>query len=493
MDKEIFIEFGEWLPDQPSNTPGIVVSAENVLGEVVGYTSFPRQLEASGLMSQSAVLVTPVGIGLGVDLSNNHYVYAGASTDLIRKSASAWDIVSRLSGGAYTTPTNGYWEFAQFGDRLYAVNGAQGDTPQVISVGAATRFQNLSGVNAPKATHIATVKDFVVMGNLSSSATEPQHVRWCAINNPNSWTPDATTLADFQQLPGEGGPVQKIVGGEYGLIFQERAIFRMTFIGSPVIFQFDKIHNNIGTVAPNSVVSNGSFTYFFTDSGFFMYDGERLQPIGEGKVDRYFFSLVVQANWKHIRAAIDPLRKIVMWTFATDGTVKKPRAMVYHYGSGKWSVLNFPQEVYVPFYGSTEATADYRLCAAVSASSGSRIVQYRYANDAMSAILTTGDLHLNQQMDGKACITEIRPAITGTPPQFGAIGVSVYSRDHLGRTASDNIALVSAFNHSTGSVVVKRASARYHRVGVNITASATTASFDSVTGVWIKYHNESWR
>jgi hypothetical protein len=45
--------------------------------------------------------------------------------------------------------------------------------------------------------------------------------------------------------------VQKVVGGEYGLVFQERAVWKMTYIGSPVIFQFDLIERSRGAFAPS--------------------------------------------------------------------------------------------------------------------------------------------------------------------------------------------------------------------------------------------------
>src|SRR4029077_2402588 len=117
--------------------------------------------------------------------------------------------------------------------------------------------------------------------NISDSVVGVQRVRWSAINNANSWTADPTTLAGYQDLLGEGGWIQKIVGGEQGgYVIQEHAIWRMTFVGSPLIFQFDKVKTGIGAYAPQSVVSFQGMIFFLANDGFYMFDGSNIIPIG---------------------------------------------------------------------------------------------------------------------------------------------------------------------------------------------------------------------
>lgn len=111
-------------------------------------------------------------------------------------------------------------------------------------------------------------------------------MQWSAINNATSWTADPATLADFQDLPGDGGWIQKVVGGDYGVIIQERAVFRMDFVGSPLIFQFNQVLRNIGTPIPNSVVSYRDLVFFLSEDGFYVFDGSQAHPIGENRVDR---------------------------------------------------------------------------------------------------------------------------------------------------------------------------------------------------------------
>jgi hypothetical protein len=184
-----------------------------------------------------------------------------------------------------------------------------------------------------------------VTGNISDSATNVQRVRWSALNNSGSWTPDPATLADFQDLPGDGGWVQKIVGGEQGgYVFQERAIYQMNFVGSPLIFQFNKIQYNIGAFAPQGVINYENVVYFLSADGFYKFDGTNVTPIGRSKVDNTFFADLDVMHVANIRAAVWPQHKIVCWAYPGQGNNngKPNHIMIYSWAYDRWSRIDIP-------------------------------------------------------------------------------------------------------------------------------------------------------
>ena len=77
-----------------------------------------------------------------------------------------------------------------------------------------------------------------------------------------------------------------MVGGEsFGIIFMERAIYRADYVGTPLIFTFNKIADNVGAFAPRSVASFGNQIFFLAQDGFYkLTGGQQLTPIGNGKV-----------------------------------------------------------------------------------------------------------------------------------------------------------------------------------------------------------------
>jgi hypothetical protein len=140
---------------------------------------------------------------------------------------------SALKTLVYAPGTEGFYRFTQFGNLAIAVNGI--DAPQKFNLSSSTNWEALGG-SPPIGTFITTVRDFVLMGKIGST---PQRIQWSPINNAEgTWGSVAATQADFQDLP-DGGNVTGLVGGEYGVIFSETAIRRMTYEGPPTVFRLD--------------------------------------------------------------------------------------------------------------------------------------------------------------------------------------------------------------------------------------------------------------
>lgn len=485
-----FVPFGEWLPDLPPlNNPGATV-AKNVIPDANSYRSFPNPVvysESIGGVCKGAIVAR--------DTSGNYYNYVGDTTAIYVNTVRSWSSVTRVAS-SYNTPTDDMWEFVQFGNSVIAVNGANADTPQTISLGAAN-FADLSG-DPPRARHIATLRDFVVMGNISSTAgVAPQTVRWCAINNPTSWTADAATMADSQDLPGDGGWIQKIVGGEFGsgTVFQERAIYRMTFVGAPLVFQFDRVHTNIGVYAPQSVVSYRNFSFFLSEEGFYMFDGTNVIPIGNGKVDDTFFADLDRAFVHRIHAITDPTRKIVIWAYPGAGNANGNcnRLLIYNWVYRKWSRI---EDVNIELM-MRAVTGTYTLDGLDTISTNIDTLpaslddpQWRTGNlllaafnsshrlatfngSAMPAVVETTETQFNHDVDGLTYVTELRPVATGLS---ASLTLAVATRNVLTQSATYQPAVSP---NSTGFASV-RATGRFHRFRIT---TSDNSGFDHLMGV----------
>jgi hypothetical protein len=133
---------------------------------------------------------------------------------------------------------------------------------------------------------LTVVKDFLVGGVIGGVVNM---VQWSAINNAEGWTV-GLEQCDYQIIP-SGGEVTGLLGGEFGIILQRGRVSRMTYVGDNLVFQFDEISNNVGCVSPHSVIQAGQFGFWLSDSGFVMWDGATIKPIGQEKIDRSFASL----------------------------------------------------------------------------------------------------------------------------------------------------------------------------------------------------------
>jgi hypothetical protein len=205
--------------------------------------------------------------------------------------------------------------------------GADGGAPVKYTISTSTGA--VLGGTPPSCNMIAIVRDFVfVAGNPAALST----LYWSDINNAEVWSGGQ---ANNQQLP-DGGPITGLAGGEYGLAFQENAIHRFTYVGTPLIFQRDKISSGIGCLAPGSIAQFGRMAFFLSGRGFYsIVDGE-LTPIGQNKIDDTFWAAYSRSDVQNnIRATIDPKRALVVWSMLD-------RLWIYNWVLDRWTDAYIP-------------------------------------------------------------------------------------------------------------------------------------------------------
>jgi len=323
------IPLGQWLPDQTDyKNPGTVV-AKNVYPSSGGFTPFESPAGTGDAVSEAVV-----GSALFIKADNTPLIVGGTSTRLF----------SRVSGTV--TETAGYtalgsdhvWRFERYNDMIIAVT--PNNTPQYLTdLDADTSWSDLGG-SPPKAAIIGRVSDFIVMGDLTDidASTQPYRVRWSALNNPNGdWVTDRGELSDYRDLDPKYGRITGITGGRFGIVFQERAIWRMTFIGSPKVFDFEEISVDRGCAAPDSVVTIGFDTYFLSQDGFYATNGSAIDTIGSQRVTEWFIGEVKQAEYDRVQGALNWPKQAIIWSFIPTDSSTFVRQIIYSFAEDSWS------------------------------------------------------------------------------------------------------------------------------------------------------------
>jgi hypothetical protein len=472
----MIIPFGEYLPDLPAfNNPGATV-AKNVVPAGDSYLPFLSQSVYS-----NALTARCQGAFSTKDADGNTVNFAGDATKLYRMASAAYADVS-LAGG-YTTGTDEMWYFTRFNNRLLATNF--NDAIQTFTVNSSSNFANLAA-GAPKARYIATVRNFVVVGNTFDAVdgNVPSRVRWCGLDDPTSWIVSATTQADYQDLDVSKGWVRQVVGGEYGTIFQEHAISRMTYVGSPVIWQFDEVESGRGCPAPGGVVKAGNIIFYLGNDGFYAFDGTSSIPIGVNKVDKTFWNEVDLSYLSRITATADYDQQIIYWAYPATGNTngRSNKILCYNYSPNakkRWStvegidielIYNSISEGYTLDSLDTISTNLDSLSFSLDSRvwTGENFLlsgfdsshrQINFTGSAMTAVLETGEMQLYP--DNRADVTLVRPVVDGSS---ATCTVQMGTRNT--QTSSYSYASAVAAN-STGNCPV-RSNARYHRIRANV-------------------------
>ena len=307
----MIIEFPEYTPDLPAINNQGLIDAKNVkpLGRFYGAVK-------SVAAYSNAIEGTPHGfLGARDPNSGDAINFAGSVSKLYRLDSAVFSNISKVGGYSLNTDEN--WSMTQYGDKIIAVTITE--AMQKYQIGVDALFSNLtSDVTAPKARYVTTVKDFVLVGNTVDSVdgVVPHRVRWCGLAAPSSWTVSATTQADYQDLDAKDGWITGVVGmGDYAIIFQENAITRMDYVGSPAIFQFNKLERNRGTRVPRSIVSVGNQIYYYANDGFYKFENYNSTPIGQNKVDKTFYNDFNTDFFYRVSAAIDYANRLIVWSY----------------------------------------------------------------------------------------------------------------------------------------------------------------------------------
>ena len=326
------VPFGEWLPDLAElNNPG-AVEALNVLPVDGAYGPFP------GHVAIGAPLGDVVRGAYGVVQPNDTtQIYAATLNGLFTRigTNSAW---SQIYSAGITV--DNYWKFLRVNEQMVALHPSY--QPVRSPIGTTTAATVLGG-NPPTASCGAQVGDFLMLGDLridpdDSNGYFPSRIRWSGFNNIDlPWISDPATQADFQDMPPEGGPVVAISGREYGTIFQARMISRATYRGPPSIFDIATVEDKRGCIARDAVVDVGPYQFFIAEDGFYYWNGTNSTPIGNNKVNTYFFNRLSYANRARIVGAVDYVSGCVLWAFPTDASGALNEIIIYSYREDRWS------------------------------------------------------------------------------------------------------------------------------------------------------------
>lgn len=463
------VTFGEWTPDQPGITNGLQ-KAENVFSKAVGYGPIQSAVDYSGAADQALNNVVA-----GRTVANTTLIFAGGATKLFKLDTTDLSLDNVSKSGNYTTDAGQRWRFTQFGNVIVAANGKA--KLQGFNVNTSSLFADLAS-DAPESRYITVVRDFVVSGYVNGSTVYPNRVQWSALGDESSWTPSATTQADFQDIP-DGGAVVGVTGGEFGLVLLDRSIHRMSYVGSPLVFQFDNISRNLGCYEANSIIQYSGTTFFLSDDGFYACDGQNVLPIGNEKVNRYFFNDVDEGLLNLMSVAVDPFRKLVVWAYASNNAATVDSLLIYNFQTQKWTsgkttvdrvaTSSTPSVALegLDVYGNLDTiltSFDSRLWLGgklqFAGVRGNKVVTFSGAP--MTAILETGDIEVPGTT---SAITLAKPIVDG-----GSGNIALLSRRLLNQPVVFGTQVVA----NAENRVSIRGVGRYHRLQLTPTGSWNT-------------------
>lgn len=338
------LPFGPWQPD----TSDINGTQSSILLNVL-----PRADGYGPMKDVRAFTSALPGVCRGAFMARRNdgtiNLFAGTATKLYRldNTTFAWTDVSDGGGSYSALSSNTNWQFAQYNTKLLAVQ--QNVVPQVFDLEVGTEFATLTAISGtpPQAGGVTVINGFLVMFGILGF---PRRIHWSGLSNINSWATADNTYAGFTDLP-DGGNVQGVVGGEFGIALQDHAIRKIVYApGSTTVFQIDRIANDVGAVCSEAICEANGVVYFLSPKGFMKVTSDgALTPIGFERVDRTFLAAADLQASALIQAETDPATHNVFFTYK-ETAYSQPRfnkALVYNFALDRWSPIELVGEYLV--------------------------------------------------------------------------------------------------------------------------------------------------
>jgi hypothetical protein len=210
-----------------------------------------------------------------------------------------------------------------------------------------------SGLCAPNQTNqilISSANQFTVaLGSTpydptnASPAFSPTLVRWSDQSLPYEWTP-ATYNQSGEETLANGS---YIIGGlstrQETLIWTDRALYSMQYIGAPFVFSFQLMMDNISLISQNAAITVNGATYWMGVDKFYAYNGT-VTPL-PCSVRKYIFSNINFIQQNQVTCGQNEAFNEIWWFYPSVNSNINDSYVVYNYVENSW------------YYGTLNRTA----------------------------------------------------------------------------------------------------------------------------------------
>lgn len=273
-----------FAPDVDPTTPEVYVAMERMIPTPWGtYRTSPSMVGANGSTAQA-----PYGSALLVKNDGTERWVVGTPGKLYDSDATGNSFTDR-SGTSYGGSVNP-WQFAQYGNVTIAVK--LDVAPQASTTG---NFANLAG-SPPKAALIAVQSNAVMLANYNDGSSVPDGWWASDVGDHTQWTPGAGVDSAYGRLIQTPGPITALFAfGNDVYAFKKSSIYRGTYVGSPIYWNWSLVHTSIGVSSPNAVATDGQRMFLYGEAGAYMFDGATLTRVDAG-VEKYLQSNYAPAS-----------------------------------------------------------------------------------------------------------------------------------------------------------------------------------------------------
>ena len=268
--------------------------------------------------------ITPVGFTSGNADATLNLAYGGGPYGLFAYGT------PRADTGTLTPATT--WSLDNWGEYLLACSNADG---KIYEWDLNTGNDGVALSNAPTSNKamMVTAERFVFALGAGGNA---RRVAWCDQENNTMWTPAITNQAGDIDLESSGTIVcgKRLRG--VNLIFTDVDVHAAQYQGPPFVYGFERLATGCGVISAQAVAAVESVAYWWSPSGFFMYDGF-VRPLKCEVLD-YVTNNLSNVQKSKVYAVANNAFGEVWWFYPSATATENDSYVVYNYREGHWTI-----------------------------------------------------------------------------------------------------------------------------------------------------------
>ena len=322
------------------NTANDVILVDNELMLVSATTDDNTMTVARGHSGTDAVAHddnTLVRLAVGNEDSANDFVGWGnaASVTVSGAQIRLWshdnfgeDIIinPKDNGLFYWDKTNG---LANRAVELSTISGTKTSVPQVakqILVSDQDRHVIAFGCDGFGATR-TTEK--------GSGVQDPLLIRFSSQENPIDWFPTATNTAGDLRLGGGSTFVQAVETKQQILVFTNKTLHAMKFIGPPFTFGLQELSKNITIASPSAAIAIEDTVFWMGSDTFYVYSAGQTQQLPCTVKEKVFLDFNFEESSK-VHAGVNSEFSEILWFYPTASSTEVDAYVAYNYLEKVW-------------------------------------------------------------------------------------------------------------------------------------------------------------
>ena len=153
------------------------------------------------------------------------------------------------------------------------------------------------------------------------------------ITGADAYTVTATNTAGTQRLAAGSMIMGAKRGRDAIYVWTDTSLFLMIFVGQPFTFSFQQVGTNCGLLGKNACVEVDGTSYWMSENGFFMYDGQlRSMPC---LVEDFVYDGLNATPKDLINCGLNNLFGEIQWFYPSTGSEVIDRVVTYGYVESK--------------------------------------------------------------------------------------------------------------------------------------------------------------